>query len=202
MPPIKKFSKERILDTAYSLARKEGLESINARKIASILGCSVQPIFHNFKNMEEVKQEVFKKIYALYQEYMIKGSKEEKGYKGMGLAYIKYAKDYPEFFKIIFMQETPLNAEDFIVSDSAGNNVIEMGMKLTGLSFEEQKKFHVKVWIFTHGIACLVATGTIKISDSEIENLLESTVRQMVIGYLKEKNNEKNNWSKKLNERI
>jgi len=31
------------------------------------------------------------------------------------------------------------------------------------------------VWIFTHGLACLVATKTIKIKDEELDLLLEIT---------------------------
>jgi len=42
------------------------------------------------------------------------------------------------------------------------NDVIKKGQILTGLSYEEQTKFHVKVWIFTHGIATLLATNTVK----------------------------------------
>ena len=55
-------------------------------------------------------------------------------------------------------------------------------MELTGFSYEEQKKFHVKVWIFTHGIATLLATNTVKMSDKEIDELLETTVRAMLVG--------------------
>ena len=43
----------------------------------------------------------------------------------MGISYIKFAKDYPEFFKIIFMQKTDLNAENFVMSDKVGDNVIK-----------------------------------------------------------------------------
>ena len=53
----------------------------------------------------------------------------------------------------------------------------------SGLSYDEQTKFHVKVWVFTHGIACLVATRTVQFTDNEIAELLESTVRQMLVGY-------------------
>lgn len=110
-------------------------------------------------------------------------------YKQMGLNYISFAKDYPEFFKIIFMQESNLNAESFIIADDGGNDVIKEGQKLTGLSYEEQKKFHIRVWIFTHGIACLVATNTIKIDDDEISDLLGISVHDMLIGYLEERKN-------------
>lgn len=201
MPPIKKFDKERIIEVAYNLTKEEGLNSINARRIASILHSSVNPIFNNFKNMDELKEKVYERIYELYKSYMLYEDSKEKRYKQTGLNYIRFAKDNPEFFKIIFMQETPLDVEKFIMADDAGNDVIKKGQELTGFTFEEQKKFHSRVWIFTHGIACLVATHTVNLSNEEISDLLETTVRQMIKGYKIEKvsNNEKSNRSKEFN---
>lgn len=185
VPPRMTFKKEDVLDVTYEIVKREGFESVNARRIAKELNSSVHPIFRHFKDMEELKNEVYKKIYAKYQEYMMSGVNEEKAYKQMGLSYIKFAKDYPEFFKIIFMQKTNLNAENFMMADSIGDDVIKTGQILTGLSFEEQKKFHVKVWIFTHGIACLVATKTVEFSDEEISKLLGNTVLEMLKGFKK-----------------
>lgn len=185
MPPVKKYPKEEIIDIAYNIARKEGMSSINARKIANILNSSVQPIFHNFTSMDDLKQAVYEKIYHKYQKYMEEGKKHSQPYKGMGLSYIKFAQDYPEFFKIIFMQETNLNAEKFILADAKGNDIIKYGQQLTHLSYEEQTKFHVQVWIFTHGLACLAATKTITLSENEISELLQTTVLEMLQGYKK-----------------
>ena len=183
MPPIKKFPKESIIETAYNIVKEEGFEQVNARRIAKELGCSVQPIFHNFTSMEDLNKAVYEKIYNKYKEYMLSKENEEKAYKEMGLSYIKFAKDYPEFFKIVFMQKTTLDAVNFVMADSIGDNVIKVGQKLTGFSYEEQKKFHVRVWIFTHGLACLVATKTICFQEKEIEKLLGQTVKEMLIGY-------------------
>lgn len=183
MPPRTIFEKEQVLNIAYNIVRNEGFDGLNARRIAKELNASVHPIFKHFKDMEELKKVVYEKICAKYKEYMLSGANEEQAYKKMGLSYIKFAKDYPEFFKIIFMQKTNLNAENFIMADNVGDDVIEKGQILTGLSFEEQKKFHVKVWIFTHGIACLVATNTVKFSDVEIEELLTETVKKLIMGY-------------------
>lgn len=182
LPPLRKVQKEDIIKVALDILKNEDMKSINARRIAKELNCSVQPIYHNFENMEELKNILFKKIYEMYQEYMRDGAEEEKSYKGMGLAYIRFARDYPNYFKLIFMTRTELSPETYISNDSMGNGVIEKGMELTGFSYEEQKKFHVKVWIFTHGIAALVATNTVKLSMQEIDKLLEDTVREMIIG--------------------
>lgn len=195
MPPIRKYQKEEILNAAYNIVAECGFKNLNARRLAADLGCSVQPIFHNFESMEEIEKAVYDKIYNKYQEYMKSGLDKKNPYKQMGLSYIKFAKDYPEFFKILFMQHTDLNAESFIMSDNSGNDVVKVGQELTHLSFEEQKKFHVKVWIFTHGIACLVATKTVDFTDQEISDILETSVREMLKGYLSERKdkNEKHN---------
>ena len=189
MPRKAMFKKEDVLNIAYEIVEKEGFEGINARRIAAKLNSSVHPIFKHFKDMEDLKKAVYEKIYGKYQEYMLVKDNEKYAYKKMGLSYIKFAKDYPEFFKIIFMQKTNLNAENFVMADKMGDDVIKKGQKLTGLSFEEQKHFHVKVWIFTHGIACLVATKTVEFSDKEISELLGNTVLEMLKGFKIERGN-------------
>lgn len=191
MPPIKKFQKEEIIDTAYRIVEKEGLESINARRIAKELGCSVQPIFHNFSNMEELNEAVRDRIYKKYEEYMLSGINEASAYKNTGLSYIRFAHDYPEFFKILLMQQTNLNFSNFISDDNVDDEITKAGQKTTGLSYDEQKEFHKRVAIFAHGLACFVATRTVEFTDQEIDKLLEDTVRDMLRG-MKIKGDERN----------
>lgn len=182
MPPVKKFLKEDIVKVAYELVKKEGMDALNARRVARELNSSVQPIFHNFESMDDLKNEVSDRIMLKYREYMLSGIHEKDAYKQTGLSYIRFAKDYPEFFKVIFMQRTSLDVEKFMMLDYSSDEVIKAGQEMTGLSYEEQKKLQVKVWMFTHGIACLVATGTVNFTDEEISELLGRTVYEMVIG--------------------
>lgn len=182
MPPITKFSREDIINVSYEIVKKEGFDSLNARRIAKELKCSIQPIFHNFKNMEELKEEIKQKIYKKYEEYMLSGINEKMGYKNTGLSFIRFAKDYPEFFKILFMQETSLDFKNFVSTDTVDEEIIKAGQKMTGLSYEEQIEFQKKVSIFTFGIASLVSTKTVNLSDEEIDKLLGDTVVEMLKG--------------------
>lgn len=185
MPPTRKFTRQRIIDTAYEMVRKDGMEALHTRSIAKKLGCSVQPIFHNFQSMEELRKEVVRAVYETYVSVTQAAAKQAPAYKSIGLAYIRFARDYPEFFRILFMSESHLDAKAFIMSDAMSDRIIKEGCKMTGLSYELQKQFHVKVWIFTHGIACLLLTKTVVLSDDEIRELLEQSVREMCIGFLK-----------------
>lgn len=192
MPSVVRIQKGDIINAAYEIVKEKGMEGINAREIAKKLKCSVQPIFYQFSNMEELKQAVFEKIYELYREYMLSGVNGNEAYKSMGNSYVKFARDYPEFFKLIFMQKSKMNSENFVTIDHLGNKIIETGQSFTGLTFEEQKEFHLKVWVFTHGIATLIVTKTIEFTDEEIDELLASTVRQMLKGYKMEKEKRNN----------
>ncbi len=186
MPPIKKFQREEIIDTAYRIVEKEGFNAINARKIAKELGGSVQPIYHNFSTMEELNKEIFDKIYLKYQKTMQQAIDKEHPYLAKGMAYVKFARVYPEFYKIIFMQESKMNLEEFIEADiETTKDVMESIIKKFDISKADLKDFHIKIWIFTHGLACLVATKTVNFSDDEVRKFLLDTVQQMFRGYKK-----------------
>ena len=62
MPPKIKIPKEAIAQKAFELTRAYGFEKVTARLLAGELHCSTQPIFHAFRNMEELKEEVYKKL--------------------------------------------------------------------------------------------------------------------------------------------
>lgn len=55
MPAIKKISKETIIDAAVDVLREGGAAAINARSVAKELGCSTQPIYLSFQNMDDLK---------------------------------------------------------------------------------------------------------------------------------------------------
>ena len=180
---VEGYSKEDIVNISYEIVKKEGLEGLNARKIASKLNSSVQPIFHNFKNMEEVEILVKEKIFKEYKTIISEATDKEKPYLAKGMAYIKFAKDYPEFFKILFMNNEKLTPEKFLERDEeSSKNVLESGKKVFDLSIKEQKEVYLKSWIFAHGIACLVITKTIKYDEKRLKETLGSAVRQIVYG--------------------
>ena len=189
MPPIPKITKEKILDKAFEIVNKNGIDYLNVRNLAKELNCSTQPILYYYKTMDELKKEIFNKCINLYEEQLSIdiNINDEKSYFKSGLNYINFAKKYPIPFKLLFMNNTNSKISDFIIQDETYNKIIKEGTKLTNFSINEQKEFHKRVWIITHGIATLIATNTITFTNEEIENILRDSVREMVIGYKIEK---------------
>ncbi|MDD4370469.1 MAG: TetR/AcrR family transcriptional regulator [Anaerostipes sp.] len=182
MPPKAKIHKQDILDKAYELARTKGISGVNARAIAKELNCSVQPIFRNFATMDELKMELVKKMLDTYHAYVKIDETKEKPYMQMGMGYIYFAKEEPELYKILFMSEQKLAPEQFVMLDESYRNVekyADVTKKLDSLHRMNAKQindFHTRVWIFTHGLATLVATRTCDFTDEQLEELLEEEV--------------------------
>lgn len=183
MPLARKVQKADIVHAALKISETEPLDSLTARRLAQELNCSVQPIFYNFATMDELKAAALDTMYQIYLDYMNEGSESPHPYKGMGLAYIRFARDYPGYFKHLFMTRTNHDLETFIDQDVADDTLIRHGMQFSGFDNKTQRQFHLKVAIFTHGLATLIATGTAQITDAEVDALLTSTVHELLVGH-------------------
>ncbi len=158
MAPRIKVTKDDIIATAIKLIRTNGDGSINARAIANALNCSTQPIFSNFDSMEELEQEVIVGIYNIYLSFLTNEARSQKypQYKAYGMAYIRFAKEERELFKILFMRDRT-NEENSISIDFEES--VQMIMKSTGLSYEKAQFMHFEMWTCVHGIATMIATS-------------------------------------------
>lgn len=183
MPGVRKIQKEEIINAAVDIIRESGIESLQARTIAKRLNCSTQPIFYQFANMEELKKEVFKKITDIYTSYLTIDSNMSHQYKESGKGYIRFAKEEPKLFSIMLMSENDCKAEKLLVSNrEVYKNILKYVMEATGIKDEEKaRKFHLKMWIFTHGIATMIATKTCDISNEEISNMLTDEFKALML---------------------
>ena len=183
MPKQIKISKEMILDAAIEIARKDGLDKISNRELANKLKCSIRPIYYQFQNVEEMQKELYQKIekyfYNFLMDNMIDGIPK---YKQIGINYIKFAKKENKLFQILFMSELGLSPSAFVTKSGDDYKEIEKMVKLsTNLDDEDIKKFHTKMWIFSHGLASLVANNTIKLTDEQIAKLLSYEFQALML---------------------
>lgn len=158
MPPKIKITKDDIVKTAVSLVRENGTDAINARAIAAALGCSTQPIFSNFADMDELFNEALHSAYRIYLAFLENEAKSEKHprYKSFGMAYIKFAAEEKELFKLLFMRDR--TGEAFTVTADFEESV-QIIMKSCNLSYEKATLMHMELWSCVHGIAVMLATS-------------------------------------------
>ena len=180
MPSKARITKREIISTAIILVRENGAGSLNARAIASALGCSTQPIFSNFSSMDELQEAVNEYVYQTYLDFIKKevDSGEYPPYKAFGMAYIRFAREEKELFKLLFMCDRGgKEAKPSIDFEQS----VEMIMKANGLTREKAELIHLEMWTCVHGIGTMLATSFLSL-DRELISQILTDVYQGVRG--------------------
>ena len=142
---------DRILDTAFAMTREEGFANVTARKVAAKAGCSTQPIFRVYKNMEELWDAVYERATAYFLDYYSLYPRTGKTpFSNLGMAYIAFAREERHLFELLFVSG-------------------DQGSKHKTKSMYEI----LKMWIFIHGAACMSLTGDYDLTDQQTMQLLE-----------------------------
>jgi len=172
MPPKIKVTKDEIINNAIEIVRKDGEQSINARTIATQLNCSTQPIFSNFATMDDLRLAVTQKADELYQSYIQReiASEQFPPYKASGMAYIRFAKEEKELFKLLYMRDR--TAEGFIENSAFGELMDSVIKPSIGLDGQEASLFHLEMWAYVHGIATMFATGYLDLDWELVSKML------------------------------
>ena len=185
MPPKVRISKAEIVKTAIGLVRESGEQAINARAIAAALNCSTQPIFSNFSTMEELQDATKRAAYEIYLEFLQKETEGGKypQYKAYGMAYIRFAKEERELFKLLFMCDRSDKAAKF---SSDFTESVKMIMEANNTTYEVAELMHLEMWACVHGIATMLATSFIKLEWDLISDMLSDVYHGLLSRHIKE----------------
>lgn len=171
MPPKEKLTKQDIVSGAVELIRRKGIKALNARALAEELDCSTMPLFRNFQGMEEIRRAAMERIGEIYSAYIQRGAEQELPFKAMGMEYIRFAKEEPNFFRLMFMTD-PRSLETPPLEDPTHHQVVDIASHASGLDPEKAGRLYQEMWVFVHGIATLIITGVMEFREDEISTML------------------------------
>ena len=155
---------DKILDTAFAMTREEGFANVTARRVAAKAGCSTQPIFRVYKNMEELWDAVYERAAAYFLDYYSLYPRTGKTpFANLGMAYIAFAREERHLFELLFVSDNQDGKHKKksmyeILNGDAGNVVYEINLaRVAGCP--DPGDLFMKMWIFIHGAACMSLTG-------------------------------------------
>ena len=172
MPPKMKVTKEDIISAATDVVREKGAAALNARAVAAGLGTSTQPIFTHYSTMEDLRADVISYANELYQSFLQRdmSSGEYPVYKGSGMAYIRFAREERELFKLLFMRDR--SREEITQGLDEVKPIIQIIQNPIGLSEQDATMFHLEMWVYVHGIATVIATSYLEWDRDMISKML------------------------------
>lgn len=181
MPPKHKFSKEQIIDAAFTIAKLEGLDGITIRKVAEQLHSSVAPVYVNFLDMEELKEAVVMKFYAI-QNKLIQAQNSKDIFHNIGIIEVKLAKAYSLIFKdLVLKRSSYMNTYDK-ETELITLEQMKKDPHLVCFDEEDLREILMKMKIFQIGLSIMATEESFAsdLSEERIIALLGSTGEDII----------------------
>ena len=175
MPAIRKTSKEAIINAAVDVLRESGAAALNARNVAKKLGCSTQPIYLCFQNMEDLKAAMTQRAIALHTQsvrewlHILDANdscyKQHSHYSSYGIGFVKFAALEKHLFRWLYLEggQPGPHQDDVLLPEILAAIVNEYGY-----SEELAEKLHRDMTYYSYGLAILANTGHLNLTDAEL----------------------------------
>ena len=182
MAPKTQFSREQIIDAAFRIASREGMDGITVRKIAAELGSSVAPVYVNFSDLEEVRDAVVERIVDISRQ-ILEESASGRPFRDIGLASIRFAKRYP-----VISRDLTLRPNRYLEAYRSRMEVplterMEADPELAEFSPKQRRELLFKMQVFQTGLTVMTATGQLpeEITEAELIGIMEGAAEDFVL---------------------
>lgn len=184
MPAQRKASKNEIIDAAFEVLREGGFAAVNARSVAAKLGCSTQPIYFSFRNMDELKTALAERAAELHTRRVRESLRAHEGndsrYSSYGMGFVKFAAEERQLFRWLYLED---GQSGNYRSDVLADEVIGVITDEFGYSAEIARNFHRDMTYFTYGLAILANTGHLNLTESGLREAFRREFRALVAVY-------------------
>ncbi len=184
MPPKTRFTRDMVLDTALEIVRDEGWPLLSARNIAKRLNSSVGPIYSILNSMGALEEELIRKVVDLLIESM-KTPRTDDQTLNIGLGYIVFARDEKQLFRCFLYEKYATLRRPYRKKlwGLFGKKFIDDN-RYSDLTHEEINRHRRKMYVFSHGLAVLINTGSLpdRQNDKDIAAALRETRGMLLAG--------------------
>ena len=171
MAPKNKFMRDEMVEAALRVVRAKGIDGLTAKTLADELGTSTQPVFTAFGSMDAVRREVYAAAVRVYDGYTNTGLKEKIPFFGVGMQYVRFAREEPELYRLLFLTRT--QEYSAIKSMEHLRELVRPTLvKIYHITAAEADIYFRDLWFVVHSLSTLIVTGDCSYSDGEIGQIL------------------------------
>lgn len=173
----KLYKREYILKSAYEIFQKKGFSGLTARNVANHMGISTQPIYLEFKNMEDLKITLLEGIYEQLAKELFMIKKTSNIALDFGLNFIDFAQKNTKLFIALYTEPHGYGDEIKAQTFYYFYKHIKNDGKYQDLVEESCEEMHNKLLVVASGVASMSISGIIEPSEEQISEMLEQTIQ-------------------------
>ncbi|HFJ8830638.1 TPA: TetR/AcrR family transcriptional regulator, partial [Enterococcus faecium] len=155
---------------------KEGFKGFTARNIAKKMGISTQPIYLEFKNMEDLKNTLLDSIFEQLKEDVFPIERTGDKIIDLGLNYIYFAKKHHSLYMALYIDEHGDGKKMHDFSYNYFREIVKEDERYNQLSDEYVDALHTGTWVAVTGLASLMSSNIMHPTEEQIIALIKRTI--------------------------
>ena len=177
----KEIDKQRILDAAYKLAVRGGIESLTARNIAKAVNCSTQPIYLEFENMQDLRNQVLARISDELKSNALQQNFTGEPLIDLDLSYLYFAKEHVDLFRAMFVDGKFGN--QMIVDTLMGLGIEKFKQQFDAEQYSDERLKHIVIanWIAATGLATLLINKMANFTQAQMVSVLKAQIHDAML---------------------
>lgn len=177
----KEIDKQRILDAAYKLAVRGGIESLTARNIAKAVNCSTQPIYLEFENMQDLSNQVLARISDELKSNTLQQNFTGEPLIDLDLSYLYFAKEHVDLFRAMFVDGKFGN--QMIVDTLMGLGIEKFKQQFDAEQYSDERLKHIVIanWIAATGLATLLINKMANFTQAQMVSVLKAQIHDAML---------------------
>ena len=174
--------KDQILKAAHEVVLESGFEKFTARNVAKKMGISTQPIYLEFKNMEDLKRTLLQKIETdLTRKFMSQPITGDL-IVDAPVHYVEFALKKPKLFKALFVDPKGGGPIMYEYSVEFYKELSKQSRRFSKLPKEDFELLHLEAWIVVNGLITMLLAGIITLTREELIELVQQLIEDISEG--------------------
>lgn len=164
MPRTKQIEKQDILRAAAEVIRQKGESALTVRGIAGVLGCSTQPLYYEFANIEQLRAELLPYVRQQYLQFRC------SNYKEFGRHFLNFARQEKELFRFVYLRRRAPG--ETLLDDINYGETIRLLSQNLEMEPETARRMHHQMQLRCYGLGVMLATDYLELTEAQIETEL------------------------------
>lgn len=165
----KTITRDQILNAAHQVISEKGFSHFTARNIATQMNCSTQPIYLEFKNMDDLKAALFDLMAEKTSENFIKDVTVRDPFEELGTQFILFAQESQQLYQSLYLEDDVGARKMQAAFKSVFYELLADGKEEFKV---KQDDFFLAFFIYVSGLASMVSEKILSFSEEALHIML------------------------------
>lgn len=185
-----------LIEAAQEILEEAGVSGLTLRAAARKAGVSPAAPYRHFADKEAllaaVAEQGFRALSALIRQTASPGSDRASAFRGIGLAYVRFAVEHPARFRLMFGRELADRDRYAPLKEAAHETfgmlvtAIESGQRADVIRPGDAQELSMAAWAIVHGLSALLVDGQLAPTAEDLDTFASRVLQALFLGLRKD----------------